>query len=66
MNTIQNIFKAKLNNVFGMIHVKPLPGTPLYGRSIKQIIYTACKEAEIYMKCGVVSIQYLNLLQRPI
>lgn len=26
MNTLQNIFKAKLNNVFGMIHVKPLPG----------------------------------------
>lgn len=25
MNTL-NIFKAKLNNVFGMIHVKPLPG----------------------------------------
>lgn len=26
MNSIQNIFKAKVNNVFGMIHVKPLPG----------------------------------------
>lgn len=26
MNALQNIFKAKLNNVFGMIHVKPLPG----------------------------------------
>lgn len=26
MNTLHNIFKAKLNNVFGMIHVKPLPG----------------------------------------
>lgn len=30
MNTIQNIFKAKLNNVFGMIHVKPLPGKRVY------------------------------------
>lgn len=27
MNVLQNIFKAKLNNVFGMIHVKSLPGT---------------------------------------
>lgn len=26
MNTVLNIFKAKLNNVFGMIHVGPLPG----------------------------------------
>lgn len=26
MNVLKNIFKAKLNNVFGMIHVKPLPG----------------------------------------
>lgn len=26
MNNLQNIFKAKLNNVFGMIHTSPLPG----------------------------------------
>lgn len=26
MNSLQNIFKGKLNNIFGMIHNKPLPG----------------------------------------
>lgn len=65
MNTIQNIFKAKLNNVFGMIHVKPLPGTPLNDRSIKQIVYAACKEAEIYMKCGVDGIVVENMHDIP-
>ncbi|KAL5235782.1 hypothetical protein ACI65C_003192 [Semiaphis heraclei] len=65
MNTVRNIFKAKLNNVFGMIHVKPLPGTPLYDRNIKQIIYTACKEAETYMKCGVDGIVVENMHDIP-
>jgi len=85
MNNLQNIFKAKSNNVFGMIHVKPLPGksrknyivhhyyscnfyytiwntftgTPLYNGSIKEIIYAACKEAEIYLKSAVVSSEYI-------
>lgn len=27
MNALETVFKSKLNNVFGMIHVKPLPGT---------------------------------------
>lgn len=30
-------------------------GTPLYNGSVKQIIHSACREAEIYLKCGVVS-----------
>lgn len=37
MNTVQNIFKAKLNNVFGMIHVKPLPGKCRYSRCIANL-----------------------------
>lgn len=30
-------------------------GTPLYNGSIKQIIYSACKETEVYLKSGLVS-----------
>ncbi|XP_025422249.1 uncharacterized protein F13E9.13, mitochondrial [Sipha flava] len=65
MNTFHNIFKAKLNNVFGMIHVKPLPGTPLYNGSIKKIIYAANKEAETYLKCGIDGIVVENMHDIP-
>lgn len=34
-------------------------GTPLYNGSTKQIIYSACKETEVYLKCGLVS--YINI-----
>lgn len=37
-------------------YLKLYLGTPLYNGSIKEIIFTACKEAEVYLKCGVVSI----------
>lgn len=48
-----------------MIHVKPLPGTPLYNGSVKDIIYAACKEAETYLKCAVDGIIVENMHDVP-
>ncbi|VVC36640.1 Membrane complex biogenesis protein, BtpA family,Ribulose-phosphate binding barrel [Cinara cedri] len=66
MNVLKNIFKDKANNVFGMIHVRPLPGTPLYdGNGVKRIVYAACKEAETYLKCGVDGLIVENMHDVP-
>jgi len=34
-------------------------GTPLYNGSVREIIYAACKEAEVYLKCTVVSSEHM-------
>ncbi|XP_066257655.1 uncharacterized protein F13E9.13, mitochondrial [Euwallacea similis] len=37
-------------SIVGMIHVKPLPGTPLFQNNIDHIVENACTEVEIYLK----------------
>lgn len=45
---------------FSLLHcLKLFTGTPLYNGSVKEIIYSACKEAEMYLKCAVVSCEYI-------
>ena len=51
--------------VIGMVHLKPLPGTPNYGGSLQEIIDFACIEAETLQKGGIDGIQIENQFDRP-
>ncbi|KAI6650514.1 hypothetical protein LOD99_7565 [Oopsacas minuta] len=55
----------KLCNIIAMIHTLPLPGSPLYRRSLDKIISQASKEAEIYCKHGVDCLMVENMHDRP-
>lgn len=50
----RELFKSTHCAVIGMIHVPALPGTPFNKMKCSQIVETACEEAEVYKKCGVV------------
>ncbi|XP_050521851.1 uncharacterized protein F13E9.13, mitochondrial [Daktulosphaira vitifoliae] len=65
MNSLKKIFTRKTNNVFGMIHVKALPGTPLFKGNVNKIVDDACREAEIYSKCGIDGIVVENMHDVP-
>ncbi|XP_050439765.1 uncharacterized protein F13E9.13, mitochondrial [Adelges cooleyi] len=65
MSGLKQIFNKKINNVFGMIHVKPLPGTPRFNGNVKEIIDSACKEAEIYTNCGIDGVIVENMHDIP-
>lgn len=61
-------FKQLFNTekpVIGMVHLKPLPGTPFYGGSLQEIIDFACTEAETLQKGGIDGIQIENQFDRP-
>lgn len=67
MATVQKfkeLFKTE-KPVIGMVHLKPLPGTPLYGGSLQEIIDFACTEAETLQKGGIDGIQIENQFDRP-
>jgi len=56
----------KLNkNIIGMIHVNPLPGTPLYKPAFKDTIKKALKEALIYKNCGIDMVAIENMHDTP-
>eukprot|EP00126_Sphaerothecum_destruens_P000556 Sdes_comp10676_c0_seq2m2369 len=50
------LFGKKRCNIFGMIHVQALPGTPRSELAMSKIISMAMKEAEIYCQNSVASI----------
>ncbi|CAL1603280.1 unnamed protein product [Knipowitschia caucasica] len=51
--------------VIGMIHVKALPGTPLFSMDMCQITEDACREAEIYSDAGVDGLIIENMHDIP-
>ena len=53
--------------VIGMVHVKPLPGTPMYdqGKGFQWIVDNAMKDVETLAKAGVDGIQIENQFDRP-
>ena len=48
-----------------MVHVLPLPGSPLYRGPLEKIISQACREAEVYCTHGVDSLLIENMHDRP-
>uniref|UniRef100_A0A1I8NIX1 Uncharacterized protein n=1 Tax=Musca domestica TaxID=7370 RepID=A0A1I8NIX1_MUSDO len=59
------IFKNPKCNIIGMIHVDPLPGTPLYKGNWSEIIDKAKHEAYIYQKYKMDSILIENMHDIP-
>ncbi|XP_061749391.1 uncharacterized protein F13E9.13, mitochondrial isoform X2 [Nerophis ophidion] len=51
--------------VIGMIHVPALPGSPLAGMKMSQIIDEACKEATIYRDAGLDAVILENMHDLP-
>lgn len=62
------LFPYNTSNLIGMVHVGPLPGTPLHrpeDHSVTRLIDKACREAEIYSRLGVDSILVENMHDLP-
>jgi len=62
------LFPCNTSNLIGMVHVGPLPGTPLHRPeedSVCQLIERACRETEIYSRLGVDSILIENMHDLP-
>lgn len=59
-----NCFKVQ-KPIIGMIHLLPLPGTPLYRGSIDEIIDTAAEEMELYKSGGIDALMIENMHDVP-
>ena len=51
--------------LIAMVHVLPLPGTPKYGGSVRNIIDKALEEADIYRNAGADAIMIENMHDVP-
>lgn len=52
-NSLFEIFGKNKNIVIGMIHCKPLPGSPHYAGSMKEVIESALYDAKILVENGI-------------
>jgi membrane complex biogenesis BtpA family protein len=64
MKRFRKLF-GKNKPVIGMIHIDPLPGTPKYKDSVKQIIEKSIDEAKIYLDAGIDAIAIENMHDTP-
>lgn len=67
MERFSDIFRVK-KPVIGMVHLRPLPGSPLYDpttMNMKKIISTAIEEAKILEASGVDGVQVENMWDLP-
>ncbi|XP_066149008.1 uncharacterized protein F13E9.13, mitochondrial [Euwallacea fornicatus] len=64
MLKFRKLFHKKCS-IVGMIHVKPLPGTPLFQNNIDRIVEDACTETEIYLKHNLDGIIVENMHDVP-
>jgi membrane complex biogenesis BtpA family protein len=65
--TMSTLFHAG-HALIGMLHVGPLPGTPLHrssGRTLDELIATAVREAETYRAAGFTGLILENMFDRP-
>jgi len=67
MRKVKNIFEifGKPKALIGMVHLKPMPGTPYYNSPFRTVITQALKEAEILVRAGVDSVMIENMHDRP-
>ncbi|MBF0546403.1 MAG: BtpA/SgcQ family protein [Candidatus Riflebacteria bacterium] len=56
---------VKFPLLFGMVHVRALPGTPYAKQSIEKIVTIAVEEANVYKKAGFDGIIIENMHDRP-
>ncbi|XP_046573325.1 uncharacterized protein F13E9.13, mitochondrial-like [Haliotis rubra] len=65
MEKFVGVFKQKSTAIIGMIHLKPLPGTPRYQYSMKEILNSAVNEAKLYKDAGVDGVMLENMHDVP-
>lgn len=66
-NILEEIFSVR-KPIIGMIHLKPLPGSPKYDKvsmDMNRIINIACEEARLLQKAGVDGLQIENIWDFP-
>lgn len=61
----RTLFGVAKYAVIGMIHVKPLPGSPLNSMNIDEIVEEAVEEARIYCDCRVDGVLVENMFDTP-
>ena len=64
---LKNIFKNE-KPIIGMIHLKPLPGSPMYDPTVmdfKKVLEIAVEEAKIMEAAGVDGVQVENIWDYP-
>lgn len=54
MSRFASLFKSVQCPVIGMVHVKALPGTPLYANNFEESVKEAVEELKIYKNSGIV------------
>lgn len=67
MNPLRKIFKNE-KPIIGMIHLKPLPGSPLYdptAMDFQKVLSVAVEEAKILEAAGVDGVQVENIWDYP-
>ena len=52
INDLNDLFNVK-KPIFGMVHLLPLPGAPLYGGDLKPVLERALQDARTLEKGGV-------------
>lgn len=62
-----NHFGRDIMSIIGMIHVRPLPGTPACNKQfdIQQLVDHACNDALIFVRQGLHGILVENMFDRP-
>ncbi|XP_028812511.1 uncharacterized protein F13E9.13, mitochondrial [Denticeps clupeoides] len=60
-----DLFGRLKSVVIGMIHVRPLPGSPLSRSTVPEIVEEACREAEIYQDAGLDGLIIENMHDVP-
>ncbi|XP_014778242.2 uncharacterized protein F13E9.13, mitochondrial isoform X1 [Octopus bimaculoides] len=65
MEAFVKLFQRSKTIIIGMIHVKSLPGTPLYKCGMVDIIDKACTEAEVYRNADIDGIILENMHDIP-
>ena len=67
MSFLTSMFKTE-KPVIGMLHLRPLPGDPLYypGGSVSQVVEAAKRDLEALQQGGVDGILITNELCRPL
>lgn len=57
--------KLQTPALLGMVHVRPLPGTPFYENNLDEVVKIAVDEAKAYQKAGFTGILLENMFDRP-
>ncbi|XP_050739889.1 uncharacterized protein F13E9.13, mitochondrial-like isoform X1 [Eriocheir sinensis] len=65
LTRFREVFQVCQAAVIGMVHVRPLPATPLSRHSVRQLVEKAVQEAELYVDAGVDGLLVENMFDLP-